>query len=63
MFLLCTDGLWEYVEDADLERLLADAPTPARWLELLDTEVRRNAKHRATHDNFSALVVWTRAAP
>lgn len=63
VFLLCTDGLWEYVDDGDLERLLAEAPTPDRWLELLDAAVRRNAKHRATHDNFSALVVWARAAP
>jgi serine/threonine protein phosphatase PrpC len=63
VFMLCTDGLWEYVDDAALERLLGSAPTPGRWLELLDAEVRRNAAHKSSHDNFSALVVWTGAAP
>jgi serine/threonine protein phosphatase PrpC len=62
VFMLCTDGLWEYVDDAALERLLGSSPTPGRWLELLDAEVRRNAAHKASHDNFSALVVWTGAA-
>jgi serine/threonine protein phosphatase PrpC len=62
VFLLCTDGLWEYVDDAELERLLQAAATPERWLESLDATVRRNARHKASHDNFSALVVWVGAA-
>lgn len=63
VFLLCTDGLWEYIDDAELERLLRAAPTPGRWLELLDAEVRRNAAQKTSHDNFSALVVWTGEVP
>jgi serine/threonine protein phosphatase PrpC len=63
VFLLCTDGLWEYVDDAELEQSLQSAAGPAAWLERLDAAVRRNARHRASHDNFSALVVWAGAAP
>ncbi len=63
VFLLCTDGLWEYVDDAELERTLQSAAGPAAWLEALDAAVRHNAGHRVSHDNFSALVVWASAAP
>jgi serine/threonine protein phosphatase PrpC len=61
VFLLCTDGLWEYVDDAVLEATLAEADTPRRWLDALAATVLRNAAHKTSHDNFSALVVWTRA--
>jgi serine/threonine protein phosphatase PrpC len=63
VFLLCTDGLWEYLQDDVLERTLAAAPTPGGWIGDLSVEVRRAAGHKASHDNFSALTVWTRAAP
>lgn len=62
VFLLCTDGLWEYVEDGRLESTLAAAATPREWLDALSAEVLRSAAHKASHDNFTALVVWTRAA-
>jgi PPM family protein phosphatase len=62
-FLLCTDGLWEYLDDDVLESTLAAAPAPQAWLDVLRAEVYSAAKHKATHDNFSALAVWTRAAP
>lgn len=63
VFLLCTDGLWEYVDDAVLERTLGTAANPGAWLGDLAAQVRQAASHKASHDNFSALTVWTRAAP
>jgi len=63
VFLLCTDGLWEYLEDETLESSLANAPNPGAWLGELSRLVRNAASHKASHDNFSALTVWTRAAP
>jgi PPM family protein phosphatase len=63
VFLLCTDGLWEYVDDARLEATLARAERPSAWIDLLAQEVRRAAAHKASHDNFTALVAWTRAVP
>lgn len=63
VFLLCTDGLWEYLDDAVLERSLGAASNPGAWIGELATQVRQAASHKASHDNFSALTVWTRAAP
>ncbi len=63
VFLLCTDGLWEYLEDETLERSLGAAANPGAWLGDLAARVRQAASHKASHDNFSALTVWTRAAP
>jgi serine/threonine protein phosphatase PrpC len=63
VFLLCTDGLWEYLDDDVLERTLAAAPNPGAWIGELAVEVRRAASHKSSHDNFSAVTVWTRRAP
>jgi serine/threonine protein phosphatase PrpC len=62
VFLLCTDGIWEYLDDALLERTLAEASTQQGWLKTLGAEVRRLAQHKASHDNFTALTVWVTAA-
>lgn len=56
VFLLCTDGLWEYVEEATMERLLAGSSTPDAWLAALEAEVLAHAKR--DHDNYTALAVW-----
>lgn len=63
VFLLCTDGVWEYLADSVLERTLAASANPAAWIGELAVEVRKAAAHKASHDNFTALTVWTRAAP
>jgi PPM family protein phosphatase len=62
VFLLCTDGLWEYVEDDALQRSLAAAAEPHDWLAALEALVLRNAAHKPNHDNYSALTVWIRDA-
>ena len=59
VFLLCTDGLWEYLGEEVLERTLKQAANPAAWIGELATEVRKAAAHKTSHDNFTALVVWT----
>jgi serine/threonine protein phosphatase PrpC len=58
VFLLCTDGLWEYVDDEQLGRSLAAAGGPHDWLAALEALVLKNAAHKPKHDNFSALTVW-----
>lgn len=55
-FLMCTDGLWEYVDEDCMRDWLARSATPDAWLDALATQVRATAK--ANHDNFSALAVW-----
>lgn len=62
VFLLCTDGLWETMGDATLERLLAEAPNPRAWLDALGAEVERVVGANAQNDNFTALAVWADAA-
>ncbi len=61
VFLLCTDGIWEYLDESLLERTLAEATTQKAWLDTLGEEVRRLAKHKVSHDNFTALTVWVSA--
>ncbi len=63
VFLLCTDGLWEYVEERRLEDTLRQAASPAAWLAALEGEVAAATLQKTSHDNFSALTVWTAAAP
>jgi serine/threonine protein phosphatase PrpC len=58
VFLLCTDGLWEYVEEGEMQDALAAASGPHAWLDTLERAVLRNAAHKPSHDNFSALTVW-----
>lgn len=58
VFLLCTDGLWEYVDEHELERTLQQAADPQAWLATLEALVLKNAAHKPRHDNFSALTVW-----
>jgi serine/threonine protein phosphatase PrpC len=56
VFLLCTDGLWECIDESDMERLLAAAATPEAWLRELEGEVLRRGNK--DQDNYSALVLW-----
>jgi PPM family protein phosphatase len=55
-FLICSDGLWEYVDERVLERELGRAVGPEPWLRALEEELLRNA--RSNHDNYSAIAIW-----
>ena len=60
VFLLCTDGLWEFVEDAEMCSSLQAAQGPAAWLESLEQLVLEHAAEsgKTGHDNFSGIAVW-----
>jgi serine/threonine protein phosphatase PrpC len=62
VFLLCTDGLWEYVDDSVMEAALAGSQAAQDWLDRLTEAVRHGARDKASHDNFTALTVWAHAA-
>jgi serine/threonine protein phosphatase PrpC len=54
-FLLCTDGLWQSVGEAEMERALERSATPEEWLRGLEDAVLAVA-HEG-HDNYSAVAV------
>lgn len=56
VFLLCTDGLWEYVEEEDMERMLRASASPSGWLKVLENQVL--ARGHKGQDNYSAITVW-----
>jgi serine/threonine protein phosphatase PrpC len=57
-FLLCSDGLWEYLYDEELLIDLLKSETPRRWAEyLLLRHIRRTP---AENDNFSLLTVFVK---
>ena len=60
VFLMCTDGLWEYVDDTELCESLRQADDPQQWLVSLEQRVLRNAATagKPGHDNFSGITVW-----
>ena len=56
VFLICTDGLWEYVDETLMRETLAQSATPSAWLEAMAGHVHATAQ--GNHDNFSAFAVW-----
>lgn len=54
VFLLCSDGFWEYVEEADMERTLAVCSTAADWIAAMEPILL--ARVSGEHDNYTALV-------
>ena len=62
--LLCSDGLWEWVVEADMERTLAQHGSAEAWLAamccLADDNIEHSGKQR---DNFSAYAILVHKAP
>ncbi|BCG04504.1 serine/threonine phosphatase (plasmid) [Paraburkholderia sp. PGU19] len=58
VFLLCTDGLWNAIPDALIERHLRIVDKADDWLSLLRHEVRQQYASSISPDNYSALAVW-----
>jgi len=62
-FLLCTDGCWEYLDDATLLQSLSAADSPNLWLADLKARIQVATQTRRSHDNFTAVAVWVSVAP
>lgn len=60
VFLLCSDGLWEYVDDTELCASLGHATDAKDWLAHLEELVLQHAaaSGKTGHDNFSGIAVW-----
>jgi serine/threonine protein phosphatase PrpC len=59
MFLLCTDGFWEYVTEFEMEADLAKASAPADWLRFMVSRLLGRAK--TEHDNYTATAIFFRS--
>jgi len=56
MFLLCSDGFWEYVTEPEMEADATKAAAPADWLRFMASRLLKRAKPE--HDNYTAVAVF-----
>ena len=56
VFLMCTDGFWEYVYEEEMEATLQEAETPQQWIEAMEKLLL--ARVDGTNDNYTALAVF-----
>jgi serine/threonine protein phosphatase PrpC len=55
-FLLCSDGWWNGLSDADIAATLAGSRSVETWLDRMTHLIAKRGGHK--HDNFSAVGVW-----
>lgn len=58
-FLLCSDGVWELIEDDTIASLMTSCRSPREWVEAIALEVQRNGEG-TNMDNFTAVAVMLR---
>lgn len=56
VFLLCTDGFWEYVYESEMEETLGRAESPEMWLSEMENLIRSRAPEN--NDNYTAAAVF-----
>jgi len=56
IFLLCTDGFWENVDEGVMEEMLRYAKTPEQWIDDMMDQI--SDPRMPGLDNFSALSIW-----
>ncbi|MCG8709076.1 serine/threonine-protein phosphatase [Brenneria sp. 4F2] len=58
-FLLCTDGFWHSVSEAQMKQSLHMVNTPQDWLTLMNQILLKNEHQtQGKQDNYSAVAVW-----
>lgn len=61
--LLCSDGLWEWVMESDMEYTLAKSTTTEQWLAAMCRMAEDNIKNTGkVRDNFSAYAILVHKA-
>ena len=60
VFLLCTDGFWEHVTEAEMEAELAASESPEQWLEKMTYHLMGRAE--GEFDNYTAIGIFCDAA-
>ncbi|MCP5050638.1 MAG: serine/threonine-protein phosphatase [bacterium] len=57
VFLLCSDGFWEWVNEPEMEIDLSTAAGPGQWLEKMERRILERA--RGEFDNYTAIAVFS----
>lgn len=55
-FLICSDGLWEGMNETEMEDALLNAHCVEDWLTAMETRVASIAK--PNQDNYTAIAIW-----
>ena len=55
VFLLCTDGFWEYVIELEMEKDLSISKDMDEWLARMEIRIKERAIKN--HDNYSAVAI------
>lgn len=59
VFLLCTDGFWEWITEDEMEQTLTLAMTVEDWLNTMTSIVEKNGSAASKlRDNYTAFAVW-----
>lgn len=59
LFLLCTDGFWEYVNELEMQADWCKSASLAKWLEHMEMRLLKAVP--ADHDNYSAIALMAEA--
>jgi len=64
-FLLCTDGFWEFVLEAEMEDTLAKGANPQGWLDLMEQKLlsRTNRDAGKEYDNYTTMAIFVQQSP
>jgi PPM family protein phosphatase len=57
-FLLCSDGVWDYLDDDLIADTIQNARNPEEWRTQLNQLIQDATVDVPNHDNFTALAVW-----
>ena len=55
-FLLCSDGVWEFISNDTVQKFLNQSKSAEEWLDCIISEVERNGQN-ADMDNYTAIAV------
>lgn len=57
-FLLCTDGFWEWISEAEMEHAAHCSSSPAQWLQLMRATVDSRNSGALKCDNHTAVAIY-----
>ena len=56
-FMLCSDGLWELIEEKYMSALMKKSSSPDEWLKKMEGFIKEAGSDKDM-DNYSAIAIW-----